>query len=337
MAIYYVASYGKDDLKGIYLIDYVDEQLSLIGHLPTKDYPSYLIKQEDKIYASLKDASNKKNGGGVACFSIQEDALTFTQKIDGLGISYTHLCISDEPAYLFTANYHGGTTSSYQLDTPSYPIHCKEHLGSGPDALQRQTSAHVHCVGITPDKEYLFAVDLGSDKVVMYQYKEGILKENPLLSLHVTPGSGPRHLIFSDDGKFAYLVNEISNSVCVYRYDGKFHFLQELSTLPNDYQEVSSASAIKLSNDNKHLFISNRGHNSIMAYARNNQTGLLTTLCYTPVGNCPRDIYITENNDILVGAQDDNRIEVYKFNVNLKTITPTYHYLEIPQPVCIIK
>ena len=73
--------------------------------------------------------------------------------------------------------------------------------------------------GFTPDKRFLYAVDLGADKIVMYNYKDGVLKENTDYTVNVVPGSGPRHLIFSQDGRYGYLINEIANKIMVFKYN----------------------------------------------------------------------------------------------------------------------
>lgn len=339
MSIYYVASYGKKEKKGIYLISFEGEKLSFVKHIVTDDFPSYLVRRNNTLYSSFKNAARDNEGGGIGSYSIIDNDLLCNQNYCSSGRSYTHLCLNEQGNYLFAANYHAGATASYELVNNEiiYKIGAIHHSGLGPDLLRRQLSAHVHYVGITPDKEYVYAVDLGSDRVVMYHYEHGILEEDTQATLHLEPGSGPRHMIFSDDGNFAYVVNEIRNSVCVYQYNHGYQFLQELDTLPGDYKKDSSASAIKLSASNNYLFISNRGHDSISLYARNKDTGLLTFVSHTKVGACPRDIYVTEDNYILVGAQENNCIEAYYFDEDHKVIDSLNQSLEIPQPVCIIK
>ncbi len=100
----------------------------------------------------------------------------------------------------------------------------------GPDLLKRQTAPHVHNVGFTPDRRFLYAVDLGADKIVMYNYKDGVLKENTDYTVNVVPGSGPRHLIFSQDGRYGYLINEIANKIMVFKYnEGRMSLVQSHS------------------------------------------------------------------------------------------------------------
>ena len=210
------------------------------------------------------------------------------------------------------------------------------HTGLGPDLLKRQTGPHCHCVGITPDKEFIFAVDLGADKVIMYSYKYGKLEESPNHNLNIVPGSGPRHMIFSKDGRFAYLVNEIANNIMVFKYyDKYFNLIQVIHTTPRHFHGFSSASAIRLSKSGKHLFVSNRGHNSIVLYRVNQETGKLTLLYMVHTGKNPRDFNILEDQYLIIGAQDDNEIELFTFNEEREELVRTANTLAIPSPVCI--
>ncbi len=94
--------------------------------------------------------------------------------------------------YLFAANYHVGATASYQLENGAIArkICAVHHVGLGPDLLKRQTGPHAHYVGITPDKEFVYSVDLGADKVIMYRYHDGVLSEDSDYTLNIMPGSG---------------------------------------------------------------------------------------------------------------------------------------------------
>ena len=113
--------------------------------------------------------------------------------------------------------------------------------------LKRQTAPHVHNVGFTPDRRFLYAVDLGADKIVMYNYKDGVLKENTDYTVNVVPGSGPRHLIFSQDGRYGYLINEIANKIMVFKYnEGRMSLVQAIHCVPRHFKGFNAAAAIHL-------------------------------------------------------------------------------------------
>ena len=209
------------------------------------------------------------------------------------------------------------------------------HHGSGIDLLKRQTSPHAHYVGITPDQKYLYSIDLGADKIVMYDFKDGKLEETSL-SQAVNPGSGPRHMIFSHDGKYCYLVNEISNSIMVYQYhDGHFTLVQVIHCVPRHFHGFSSAAAIHMTSSGKHIIVSNRGHDSIVLYRVNQETGKITLLYMVHTGKGPRDFNIIDDRYIVVASQEDDRLELYTFDEEKEEIKPAGNTLDIIQPVCV--
>ena len=175
MLTFYVSSYGKNDDKGIYIVnlDEKTQKFSLVQHIVTQDYPSYMITKNNTLFLSYKNAGKFNDGGGIGSFSIYKDELIPNNNYNSNGRSYTHLCVSDNLRYLFAANYHVGSTASYLLENNyiKQKINAVHHTGLGPDLLKRQTGPHCHCVGITPDKKYVYAVDLGADK--MSKTKDG--------------------------------------------------------------------------------------------------------------------------------------------------------------------
>ena len=208
-------------------------------------------------------------------------------------------------------------------------------LSEGIDLLKRQTSPHAHYVGITPDHKYLYSVDLGADKIIMYEFINEKLQETSL-SQSVIPGSGPRHMIFSHDGKYCYLVNEIANSIMVYQYeDGHFTLIQVIHCVPRHFHGFSSAAAIHMTSSGKHIIVSNRGHDSIVLYRVNQETGKITLLYMVHTGKGPRDFNIIDDRYIVVASQEDDRLELYTFDEEKEEIKPAGNTLDIIQPVCV--
>ena len=340
MKIFYVSSYGKNDDKGIYILKFDKEtlQMKLIQQTVTRDYPSYMITKDHILYIAYKNASSHNDGGGLGSFSIYQDELILNNNYSSSGRSYTHLCVADNQRYIFAANYHIGATASYELENKiiTQKISAIRHKGLGPDLLKRQTSPHAHCVGITPDKQFVYSVDLGADKVVMYRYHQGVLMEDTDFTLNILPGSGPRHMIFSQDGKFAYLVNEIANNIMVFKYnEGRFSLIQAIHCIPRHFKGFSSASAIRMTSTGEHLFVSNRGHNSIAMYRVNKETGKISLLYMVHTGKDPRDFNILDNQYLIVGCQGDNKLQVLTFDEQNEKLLLSDSELEIPSPVCI--
>lgn len=338
--LFYAASYGKGDSKGIYIYDINKDTMTLSfkNHIKTPDYPSYLITDSNHLYISYKNSSSANDGGGLGSFTIHEDQLILNNNYSSSGRSYTHLCISKDKEYIFAANYHVGATASYKVNNAiiDHKIGAVRHKGLGPDLLKRQTGPHVHNVGFTPDHKYLYAVDLGADKVVLYNYDQGILKENTEHTLNITPGSGPRHMIFSWDGCFAYLVNEIANSIMVFKYSHeRFQLIQDISTIPHHFKGFSAASAIRLTQSGEHLFVSNRGHDSIAMYRVNKKSGKLALLYMVHTGKEPRDFNILDDKYLIIGAQNDNKLQVMSFDEENEKLLLTDKEIDCPSPVCI--
>lgn len=340
MKIFYVSSYGKNNDKGIYIMKFDETTLEMkrVQQIVTQDYPSYMITKNHILYVAYKNASSHNDGGGLGSFSIYKDELLLNNNYSSSGRSYTHLCVDDNQRYIFAANYHIGATASYQLENSviTQKICAVRHKGLGPDLLKRQTGPHAHCVGITPDKEFVYSVDLGADKVVMYRYTNGVLLEDPDYTLNILPGSGPRHMVFSHDGRFAYLVNEISNNIMVFKYiDGRFSLIQSIHCIPRHFKGFSSASAIRLTSTGSHLFVSNRGHDSIAMYRVNKETGKISLLYMVHTGKEPRDFNIINDQYIIVGCQGDNKLQVLTFDEENEKLLMSNSSIDIPAPVCI--
>ena len=340
MKIIYVSSYGKHDDKGVYILKFNKETLQMkqVQQIVTQDYPSYMITQDHVLYIAYKNASSHEDGGGLGSFSIYNDELILNNNYSSSGRSYTHLCIDDSQKYIFAANYHIGATAAYELENKNIvkKICAVRHKGLGPDLLKRQTGPHAHYVGFTPDKRFLYSVDLGADKVVMYHYDRGVLLEDKDYTLNILPGSGPRHMIFSHDGRFAYLVNEIANNIMVFQYnEGLFSLIQSIRCVPRHFKGFSSAAAIRMTSSGEHLFVSNRGHDSIAMYRVNKETGKLALLYMVHTAKDPRDFNIIDDQYLIICCQNDNKLQVMTFDEDNEKLLLSDSEFEIPAPVCV--
>lgn len=336
MTTFYVGSYGKQ--KGIYVCAINESgELSLNNKVETNDFASYIIKDQQYLYVAYKNATKKTNGGGIGSFEVVGDTLKELSHCSSHGRSYTHLCLDPNKNYIYAVNYHIGTTVVYRLE--NHKVIEKTcvvyHRGMGPDLFKRQTQPHPHYVGITPEKKYLYSVDLGSDKIVLYHYDNGKIIENEDLTINVLPGSGPRHMIFSKKGDHAYLVNEISNNIMVFDCGSDGIVLsQKISCLPHGFNKQNSAAAIRMSEDEKYLFVSNRGHDSIAMYEISRETGKIALISFYEVGGNPRDFNII-GKYLIVACQKDNVLEI--FEIKQGELKRLEQRLNISEPVCICK
>ena len=159
MKTFYVASYGKGDDKGIYIVSFNEETLELkkIQQILTQDFPSYLIAKNKELYVSYKNARSNNEGGGLGSFSIHKDELILNNNYSSSGRSYTHLCISDDNKYIFAANYHVGATAAYKLENYriDHKIGAVRHTGMGPDLLNRLHLMYIMLVLHLTDVSYM--------------------------------------------------------------------------------------------------------------------------------------------------------------------------------------
>jgi len=199
-----------------------------------------------------------------------------------------------------------------------------------------------HWIGTSPDNRFALAVDLGLDQVIVYGFDDSKGIFTPMLSgfAKLKPGSGPRHLAFHPNGKFAYVLSEIESSVTVFSYKaktGSFSSLQTISALPNDYSGPKEAAEIAVHPLGKFLYASNRGHDSIAAFAIDQKKGTLKSLGQVLTGGkTPRHFAIDPTGAyLLVENQESNNIVIFHIDPASGNLTPTGQTVDVPSPVCL--
>jgi 6-phosphogluconolactonase len=338
----YIGTYTKEGSKGIYkfTLDTEARTMSQVELAATLDNPTYVTISQDNqyLYSVVKDGDL----GGAAVYSINSEAntLEFVNKQLLEGASPCHISVDSNNSQIVTANYHKGTIELYASSeggalNPASSI--AEHHGSGPNAA-RQEKPHAHYSGFTPDEKYIVAIDLGIDKLITYAVNEGALSEVHALS--VKPGSGPRHLAFHPNGKYAYIMTELSSEVIALAYnaeDGSFTELQYISTIPADFTENNQGSAIQLSADGRFVYAANRGHNSIAIFSVNQDSGELTFVELTHTeGNWPRDFRIDPTGAFLVASNEESgNLVLFARNEQTGTLQLLQSDVRVPKPVCV--
>lgn len=251
---------------------------------PLAEYPlgktMYLAVQGNRLYALA--AVSADNNGWLFSFSIEEDGrLRRTgEALPTRGKEACHLWPDGDMVYCVNYDSAGIIRMPDRLVT---------HTGRSVHP-ERQSDPHPHYICVTPDGNYCCAVDLGLDKILVYDKAL-----HPVSEVNAPAGYGPRHLVFSQDGRTAFCTNELISSVSVYAYDnGHLSLLRTVSTLPEDYTGESYAAAIRLSSDGRFLFVSNRGHDSICCFEVDGTS--LTRRSISPCGgHWPRDFILTDS------------------------------------------
>ncbi len=275
----YIASCHEEG--GIYHFKTDGAELEKKQFLPL-DRPMYMQVFDGCLYAVLRDPRGDGLSRLVSFVLDGEGNLTENiEEVSTKGVVGCHLAVGEQGC--FVANY----LSSSVFKVPDLLV---EHSGRVRQT-ERQDAPHPHCTVFTPDKKYICVADLGMDKVFIYD-TELELKG----TLEFPSGSGPRHIIFSEDGERAFVITELSNKIFSFDYSGgKFKRLDTVSTLPEGFKGENTAAAIRIKGDR--LYASNRGHNSIAVYRLDG--GLMTEPEWVDCGgDGPRDFNII--GDLLV-------------------------------------
>lgn len=332
---------GKSE--GIYVYDFNPSTAEFTAVSVAKNVvnPSFLTVTPDRkfIYAVNEDGDNSM----VSAFSYDAATgkLDFLNKEKAEGADPCYIIADDR--HVMTANYNGGNISVFGKDRSGALTPVKQliqHTGSSIDT-DRQKSAHVHMVRFTPDQKYIVCNDLGEDKIDFYTYNKDAEHDVLVLkdSISVKPGSGPRHIVFSANGKFAYLVQELHADITVFSYnDGSLKQIQETSMIDKDFKGQNGGSDIQLSADGKFLYASNRGTaNTITTFAVGKDGKLTRKSQVNTNGKGPRAFVIDPSgNWVLVGHQNSNDIVIFKRNKTTGELTATGKKLDIGAPVCFV-
>lgn len=341
--IAYVGTYTKGQSKGIYkvTVDKENKRLEEAKLAAELENPTYLTISSDNKY--LYSVMKKDDMGGVAAYSINPSTgdLKLINYELSKGSSPCHVNLDKSNKFLFSANYHRGIVEVYPIGENGEvkpPSSVMQHEGSGPNK-KRQEKAHVHYSSLTPDQKYLCAIDLGIDKVVVYDFNSGSVEENEKFSIKFKPGSGPRHMEFHPSERFAYVITELSSEVAAFEYSPEkgFKEIEYVSTLPRDFKEENSASAIHISSDGKYLYAGNRGHDSIAIFSIDSYTGKLELISHMSTeGSFPRDFEISPTEDFILAAnQNSSNVLVFDIDKNTGNLTKGWNEIIVPNPVCI--
>lgn len=337
--------------QGIYLLelDFQSGNLELKEIFKNIVNPSYLVINQENtcLYAvnELKEFQGKASGA-VSAFRIHEPSgdLELLNQQPTNGTDPCHVEIDPQGKYLFVSNFMSGSVSVFPiLPDGSIGDLCQfiQHQGSSVNPA-RQSGPHAHSLVFSPDGRFAFVPDLGLDKLMVYGVTDNLqpLVEVPGSHLQTQPGAGPRHCAFSPDGRYCYLINELDSTILALAYDknkGIFEELQCVSSLPQGVSVPGNTCAdIHLTPDGEFLYGSNRGHNSLIVYQINKQTGLLDYVdCQPCGGEIPRNFAIDPSGQYLLCAnQDSDNIVIFKINKATGQLTMISE-ITIHTPVCV--
>jgi 6-phosphogluconolactonase len=337
----YVGTY-TDNIH-IYRLDAKLGALRAVGTAKGARRPSYLAiaAQQGILYAV-----NELEQGAVTAFAIdrQTGELRKLNQQTSQGNAPCYVSVDPSGKFVLVANYGDGVVSVLPITKAGglgAAVSIVRHRGSGKDP-GRQAGPHAHC--IVPDRSgrYVFAVDLGIDKVLIYRLDSstGKLTPNSQPAFQTQPGAGPRHFAVHPSGKFAYVINELDSSVTALACDsaaGTLQELQTLSTLPAGFAGTNFPADLHVHPSGQFLYGSNRGHNSIVAFSVDAVTGKLSLLAHEPTrGNFPRNFGIDPSGRILIAAnQYSNTMSVFRIDRGTGRLSAVGDTIQVPKPVCV--
>lgn len=317
----YFGGYTRNNNKGIHIYNIDADEKSLyldkVGTIE-EGSPTFIARSdEDELIFSI----TTREDGGVASYSYKDGDYVLVDTLGGMGKSPCHLYWDKSKRLLYSSNYHLGKLDVIKVDDNGKMkiVHTEKYSGKSiisPD----QDSSKCHMAIKDRDDRYLIVIDLGDDSVYSYEVEESgkLIKKSVYKTVS---GMGPRHIAFGKNGEYAYLIGELNSEIQVLSYDkeeGVFTYISSISTLPEGFEGVNTASAVKCSSDGNYLYASNRGDDSIAIYKIGENGELEKIEIVKTGGKTPRDFGFSENGAYMfIGHQNDEKITV--FNVDKKT------------------
>lgn len=341
----FVGSYAEESSDGVYVYEFdeTNGELTRLDQVAGLKNPTFLNVDtaQRRLYAISESAAadGTKLSDAVSFHILPEEGkLVETSRANALNGPSCHIQRSSDNHYLTLASYHKGSVSLVDLKedgTVGQVLDIREHKGQQPDQI-----SHVHSSFYSPDQRFLFVCDLGLDTIFTYRIdgEEGKLVLQG--EAKVQEGAGPRHLVFHPNGKFAYVINELHSTVTAFRYaadKGVLSEIETVSTLPADTNVENGCAEITMSEDGRFLYGSNRGHDSIVVYEVDPETGKLDTVQHVSTeGKHPRHFSIVPGGRyVLTVNRDTNNLVVFTRDSETGKLSYTGKSVEISKPVCV--
>lgn len=336
-----IGSYSPAEKDGIYLYELNTETGQTVYVNSTKglENPSYLaVSENEKFVYAVSEAGEAASAAAV--FSL--DGSTFQMKEINRqptnGADPCYILTDSGNRFAVTANYSGGSISVF-------PISEDGTLKPASQLLHFEPESHLHMTVFSPDKRFIFATDLGADRIYKFKVNsepdtEGIfLTPGEPASYPVHKGAGPRHLVFHPNGKYLYCINELDGTISCFNYhNGNLETFQQIASDTVEHEGKKGSADIHITPDGKFLYSSNRLKNDGIAIFRINENdGKLTSVGYQPTGIHPRSFIITPNGKfLLVANQHSNQIQVFRIDPTSGLLTDTHQDITtIEKPVCL--
>lgn len=339
---------GGKETKGIYHSNFDSEtgKLSQPKLAAEIGSPGFLALHPDgtKLYAVCSS-----DGPSVAAFRINSEGKLSTINTQSIGDGGgAHISVHPSGKFLLTAQYGGGSVALFPIAKDGSIEPRKqliEHEGGSGVVGNRQDTPHPHWTGYSPDSRFAFVPDLGMDQILIYRVSSDATSIAPHGHAQSVRGGGPRHMRFSRDGRFIYLLNELSLSVTTFAYDSEEGTTKRRSTTPSLRKKTKAAEAFNSASEiithpnGEFVYSANRGHDSITVYTANKNNGRLKVSEVESIrGSWPRNINLDPTGKWLLAAgAHSNTISIFAIDQDTGDLTfQTRGLVNVPGPICIV-
>ncbi|GAB3749434.1 lactonase family protein [Spirosoma pomorum] len=350
--IIYVGTYSVRGSEGIYVYEFNRktgsmQQIQTVGNSKS---PSFLaLHPSGKYLYSVNEAneSGPNKAGAVSAYAVDAGTgkLTFLNTQSSLRGGPCHISVDRTGKTAFVSNYGGGSLTVLPIMNDGKLAAASDSVisaGSGPNK-QRQEKPHVHSAILSPSNKTVYVSDLGTDQINQLRVNAltATVKPAKLPFVAVKPGSGPRHLTFHPNGQFAYVAEELTSTVAVFRRNtatDELSLLQDgIKTLSDGFDGQNTSADIHVDPTGRFLYQSNRGENALAIFAID-QAGMLTKVGNQPtMGKDPRNFMIDPKGEFLFAAnQNSDNIVLFRRNVKTGKLTYSGQTVAVPAPVCIV-
>lgn len=345
----YVGTYTSGESRGIYVcrLDLATGRLSGPELAAEVASPSFLaIHPSGRYLYAVGETGGGNASGGVHSFAIESHGaqLRYLNTQPSGGAGPCHLVVDAMGRNVLVANYGGGSVAVLPIEQDgrlAEPSCIVQHEGSSVNP-QRQEAPHAHSINLDPSNRFAFAADLGLDQVLVYRFdaEAGMLTPNEPPYAKVAPGSGPRHFAFHPSGNWAYVINELANTVTAFGYDAQHGVLKEvqtISTLPAEFKGPSYTAEVVVHPSGKFLYGSNRGHDSLAIYTIDGHSGKLKFVGHEPTGGkTPRNFAAEPTGKYILAAnQSTDSVFVFEVDMHSGELKRVGEGLKVPTPVCL--
>ena len=333
---------GRTGGKGIMVSRFDAGKLTDPELAATVGSPSFLCPAPDgkTLYAVGESSGPAPDGGPVYAFRVEKSTgkLTLINSLPSGGNGPCHVAVDPAGEFAVVANYGGGSAALFRLGAngrlvarTAFVQHARPANPKG-----RQNAPHAHCGRFDPTGRFVLVCDLGLDLVLVYRLDRATGTLTAAMPIILPPGSGPRHMDLTPDGKTLFVNGELNSTVNVIKLDlagGKSEVAQTLSTLPKP-TEGNTTAECRLHPSGKFVYVSNRGHNSIACFTW--EAGKLSPIGYATEGiKTPRNFNFDLSGQFLLVANQDGN-DVVEFKIGESGLPkPTGVVVKTPAPVCV--